>query len=181
MQVENFTSAVLPLWCEKHLILVQRSRSVPSHKGQVAFFGGHRENDESVLECVKREFEEESGVDSSFLKDLEVFGDFKMGPAKTIAIVEGSLDMSAIEFSNRLQTHREWDLCFGVPLTELCLVQNWMVAEKTESEVHFPFYGLHLPPCSQVQIKGELRDQVLWGASAHILLRILESRGLLSQ
>jgi 8-oxo-dGTP diphosphatase len=43
--------------------LMQQRDDIPSilHPGKVGLFGGHREDDESYLECVVREIEEEIG------------------------------------------------------------------------------------------------------------------------
>ena len=70
-------AAVLFLWAydtkskKLNLILTKRSPSMPSHKGQVSFAGGHKEADDLTPEqTAVREAEEELGVDKEAVKIL---------------------------------------------------------------------------------------------------------------
>lgn len=53
-----------------HLVLTERSRDLPTHKGQVSLPGGMREPGESLMEAALREAEEEVGVARASLRVL---------------------------------------------------------------------------------------------------------------
>jgi len=53
------------------VILTQRPQTMPQHPGQIAFPGGKREAEETALEAVLRETEEEIGVTAD---DIQILG-----------------------------------------------------------------------------------------------------------
>lgn len=59
-----------PFQGELHTLLTVRPDTLPHHPGQVAFPGGSRDEDESVLETALREAHEEVGIDPALIQPL---------------------------------------------------------------------------------------------------------------
>jgi 8-oxo-dGTP pyrophosphatase MutT (NUDIX family) len=59
-----------------HLLLTRRTEEVQTHKGQVAFPGGMREKEESLLDTALRETFEEVGIDNGRIEPLGRFHDY---------------------------------------------------------------------------------------------------------
>ena len=59
-----------------HLLLTRRTEEVQTHKGQIAFPGGMREQEESLLDTALRETFEEVGIENSRIEPLGRFHDY---------------------------------------------------------------------------------------------------------
>ncbi len=63
-----WSGAVVFLFVGEYVLFIKRSETMPSHRGQIAFVGGHRQGNETPEETARREFEEETGLDASLIQ-----------------------------------------------------------------------------------------------------------------
>ncbi len=61
---------------EYHMLLTRRTEDVQTHKGQISFPGGMREQKETLLETALRETFEEIGIESGSIEPLGRFHDY---------------------------------------------------------------------------------------------------------
>ena len=155
---------VLEVECEWHVLLTQRSESLVQHKGQVAFPGGARENqDTDLCYTALREMHEEIGVKP---QDVNVFGHLGDMPVITGFLVRpfvGKIPWPyPLEISND-----EVHSVFTIPLQWLADPHNRTLQFRSYAGREFPvvffepYYGYQL-----------------WGASAEMTLALLSALGL---
>jgi len=61
---------------EYHMLLTRRTDGVETHKGQISFPGGMREENETLLETALRETFEEVGIGNGHIEPLGRFHDY---------------------------------------------------------------------------------------------------------
>ena len=120
--VDKWDGAVIILMVEDHIVFIQRSETMPSHKGQIGFMGGHKHQGEiNPIMTAKREFEEESSISSSF---LEVLGlgepvwatrSYQRLIIPVIAEYKGSIE----NFLGKVKSNGEWENMVLAPINYL--------------------------------------------------------------
>lgn len=158
------------------LLLVKRSITMPSHKGQVALIGGHRHKDEAFpLETTKREFLEETSLP---LEHLHIIAKL---PVVYTARDYPILPMLAYYQENEefllrnLATNGEWEIAFTVKLSYLLRDDIWMEANRIGKAQR---QNLLFCPLSERDIhilRGPVTfPLMLWGASARVVESLRE-------
>jgi 8-oxo-dGTP pyrophosphatase MutT (NUDIX family) len=152
-------SVLVPLHArdrEIEFVLVQRSEDLPHHAGQIAFPGGSRDVDEDDLACALREAREEVGLDPSRVRVLGAVEPCITPTGFRIAPFVGRL---LVEPSALRPDPREVARIFTLSLGELTAPGVYRRA--------------HLPDGRPLEA-FVCRDEVVWGATARILRRVLE-------
>lgn len=144
---------------EAWLVLTKRPDHMPTHKGEIAFPGGKREEgDRSLRDTALRELEEEIGVDR---EAVEVIGEMKaFGTVSSrfgIVPFVGVLD----EPTGYVPDPSEVEAILEVPVSELLddgvhREERWGIG-PADHPVHF----------------FELENETVWGATAGILYGFL--------
>jgi 8-oxo-dGTP pyrophosphatase MutT (NUDIX family) len=174
----NYQGAVIFLFAENGIILMKRSQNVPSHRGQMAFFGGHKMPHETdPAQTALREFAEESSVSSDHVNILAYLPPLLTHQNFLIAPVIGELSLPLPEFSQQLKSNGEWDSLFYVPFSYLAKPSNWVHAKMNNTNV------LYCPlPQTELQIlkntnNAQLNNQVhiLWGITAKLIWSFLNT------
>lgn len=149
---------------EYHVLLTKRSRTVAHHKGEVSFPGGTLDPDDDDLLCTAlREGEEEIGVKP---EDVSILGRLDdVSTTSTGFIIATYVGIIPYPYSFEINDDEIADL-FIVPLKGLCR-QYGQQCRKMPSEKSG---GQICPSDSPFRHKG----QVIWGATARILLQFLE-------
>jgi 8-oxo-dGTP pyrophosphatase MutT (NUDIX family) len=149
---------------EWHVLLTQRTNSVASHKGQVAFPGGRADPaDASLTDTALRETEEEIGLPRDRvtvlgrLDELLTVTQYRVTPIVGLIPWPYPFTPSPHEISS----------IFGVPLRWLADPHNRLLAERAP-----PFGG---PPIPVYHFYFGEYD--VWGATARMLLNLLEVVG----
>jgi len=144
----------------EHLVLTQRTETLNSHGGQVAFPGGKIEPDDSGAEqAALRETHEEIGLAAG---DVRVLGQLDQIIASSGYIVTPFVGVVPAAYEFRLNP-REAAALFSVPLRALlsegCLVVEPRLypPERRDPIYHFYYEGWDI-----------------WGATARIILQLLE-------
>lgn len=153
--------------------MIKRSEQMPTHSGQIAFVGGHKQvHERSPWDVAQREFEEETGLERSH---LEYLGDLPLvftAHRQPIIPVMAKLTISTQKFLSEVKSNGEWDEILAYPWRELILEQNWNYAwrhgqDKSAVMFHPIKSGSYLSPD-----KSE-KSHLLWGATASMIWSFL--------
>ncbi len=156
-------SAVLILLINKdnelHVFLTKRTNKVRTHKGQVSFPGGAREeNDKDILETALRETYEETGIKPD---DIEILGEFDEYLSITNYHVSVFVGAIRYPYIYNINTH-EIDDYFEAPISMFC-------DKKYDRLEHYKEDGRELE-VYYYSYKGF----VIWGLTAKILTEFAE-------
>ncbi len=155
-------AVVIPIFKKENHIYVlftKRTEDLPTHKGQISFPGGKKEDtDESLLATALRETNEEIGLSSS---SLEVWGELDQFRTHTSNFLL-SVFLCFIPYPFELTlSKKEVEEILEVPLEELLDEKKWVQKEfKTEKTIHNVwFFDFH--------------NKIIWGATAEIVQHFL--------
>jgi len=140
-----------------NVILTKRNQKLKNHPGQISFPGGVWGGEgESLLDTAFREWEEELGVGVNSLDILGSFGEFN---TFTGYVIVPFVAMYYGDFNFSPNPHE---------VEELVLLD-------LDDFYNKPFYELSHPRLSGKTVYYlELHKDLLWGATAHILVRFLK-------
>lgn len=144
---------------EDHVLLVLRPPDARQHPGQIAFPGGKRDGDESVVGTARRECREEIGVPEAA---IDVLGGLPARESSSGLLVHGVVARIP-PIALRIDP-REVVQVLHVPLRELLDEARWSerpppgtaTGNQPRLSPHFPF-----------------ADQLLWGLTARFLRDLL--------
>lgn len=160
-----WTGAVNFLIVEDKVVFIKRSEMMPTHKGQIAFFGGHKhEDDFTPINTAFREFEEESGVSADSLIFLGLLHPIRTSFKHSIIPVLSRLELTVLEFTSRVKTNGEWTDMYLIGIDELTKLERWCFGNYHSADGHitpivfFPF-----------QDDVTEHSNLLWGATGKIV------------
>lgn len=167
----SWSGAVCFLFVENFVFLIQRSATMPTHAGQVGFVGGHKlDSEESPLETIKREFQEETGILANRLTDLNILEPVKTTMQKVIVPVIAKLNMNKEDFIRNIISNGEWDNAYLVPKSYLFERSNWSRGVMCKGDKDFDIYFCPVPKTISLSKTPVLDDKIiLWGATAKII------------
>lgn len=148
-----------------YVLLTHRSEALVEHRGQVAFPGGAREQqDEDLKSTALREMNEEIGVDPD---DVVVFG--HLGDMSIITGYKVRPFVGQIPWPYDLElSDEEVESAFIVPL-------NWLVDPNHRTVQYRSYAGREFP----VIFFNHFEGHQLWGASAEMMLALLSALDLI--
>jgi len=164
--------AVCCLLVDGHFLFIKRSQDVPSHKGQIAFLGGHREEGEhEPSQVAAREFEEEAGIDRSH---INFQGYLPPVYTKNNAVIIPSVftyDLGIEKLQSELVSNGEWDHSFLVHHHTLANEALWRYGHyHGEAPTPHPVLYRILESTEFQTLYGEHHDHhFLWGATARMV------------
>lgn len=140
------------------VLLTQRSEKLRSHKGQISFPGGRREDsDESAAHAALREAQEEVGIDPARVEVIGYLDDYLTVTRYRVTPVVGILSPQEL----RLDENEVAD-AFEVPLSLL-------VQESSFEKKKFSSNGLNVP-----YFEINHNDRRIWGATAGMLWNLMQ-------
>ncbi len=140
------------------VLLTQRSEKLRSHKGQISFPGGRREDsDETAAHAALREAHEEVGLDPSSVEVIGYLDDYPTVTRYRVTPVVGLLSPQPLRLDER-----EVAEAFEVPLSLL-------VKESSYERKVFSRSGLNV---SFFEVNHEARR--IWGATAGMLFNLMQ-------
>ncbi len=144
------------------VILTRRTDTVNDHKGQVAFPGGAREEqDNSLMETALREAQEEIGI---LPGDVQVIG--QMSPMQTISYYRITPFLGIISHPYHFTAAKdEVARIFFIPLPWIADTQNWSMEW---------FGGLPDGSRRQVIRYNPYDGEILWGISAMFMQTFIQ-------
>lgn len=169
---KDWGGAVLMLIARDHLLFIQRSDSMPTHKGQMGFFGGHKNPGETPIETALREFSEETSLELN----IDVQGILPVvytARMQQILPVLGYVDLDADELVKTAVSNGEWTNCIAAPIEHLVKINNWnygnRFTEDLQGEILFNTLFQH----QVISQKPLEKNALLWGASARMTWNFL--------
>jgi len=172
---ESWEGAVVFLYNQKDVFLIRRSVDVPTHRDQIAFFGGHRNsNEKTPLEVAARELVEESGLDLSIVQFNGCLQKVQTKTGSWIVPVLAFTTLSSEDLLEKVEMNREWSTMMAYPLESLLNLQKWGFAERYVENRRELIYFLHLD-AREIKFKAfDSRDQLLWGVTAKIIKQAID-------
>ena len=149
---------VFELAGEPHFLLTRRTEEVDTHKGQISFPGGMRENDEPLRETALRETLEEVGIESGRIEILGRFHDYLSINDFRVSPFVGLIHPPFKVVPQPAEVAEVLNVPFHVFREPARLRVEKMVRAGRIIDVHFYSYGTH----------------VIWGLTARIIKDFLE-------
>lgn len=144
---------------EPRLVLTRRAEDMSSHRGQVAFPGGHAEpTDRDLIETALREAEEEVALGREHVEVLGMIDDFPTHDGRmTVTPVLG-----LVRSLPQLRPEPgEVARVFHIPVSALQRREGWRVEAVSWRAQRWPVYHF------------DHDGETLWGLSAYITLQVL--------
>lgn len=136
------------------VLLTQRTDSLPSHAGQIAFPGGKiEESDRDPIAAALREAEEEIGLDPRLVEPLGYLDAYRTGTGYRIFPVVALVQPG---FELKLDAREVAD-AFEVPLSFLMDARNHQTHVRSQRGVKRRFYAM------------PFEERYIWGATAGIM------------
>lgn len=143
---------------ELTLLLTQRSEQLRSHKGQISFPGGRREDsDESAAHAALREAQEEVGLDPASVEVIGYLDDYPTVTRYRVTPVVGLLPPPRLKLDKR-----EVAEAFEVPLSLLLREDSYQRKVFSRSGINVPFFEVNHA------------DRRIWGATAGMLYNLMQ-------
>ncbi len=154
-------SVLVPVIRRPHeltVLLTQRSEKLRSHKGQISFPGGRREDsDESAAHAALREAHEEVGLDPASVEVIGYLDDYPTVTRYRVTPVVGMLPPPQLKLDQS-----EVAEAFEVPLSLLLREDSYERKVFSRSGLNVPFF----------EINHEGRR--IWGATAGMLWNLMQ-------
>lgn len=139
---------------------------MPTHSGQMAFIGGHKNQDEiHPWEVAQREFEEETSHSRNDIRLLGFLPAVMTARSRPIIPVMSELLISPEKFIDKAKSNGEWDSIVAYPWSELIKEYNWEFAWRhgtTKSPVMFHT----IRAGTFISLETNKHPHLLWGATA---------------
>jgi len=166
----TWASAALLLTTSDYLILMKRSLEMPTHRGQMAFFAGHKNVDElHPFEVAKREFQEESGITGDVISYEGVLAPVLTTRSHAIIPVIGRLHLELDDFFSKATSNGEWTDLLAVPWKDLENLDNWdwgnLMGSMQRKVLVYPI----MPNTYLHQTGATTQSFMLWGATARMV------------
>ena len=141
-----------------HVVLTRRSEMVSTHRGQISFPGGARdEEDDDLLTTALRETEEEIGLPVGAVAPLGLLGTL---PTYGTEFVVSAYVASIVRPEAWLPSEHEIDEIIELPLDRLIEVRTTEIRERDRMRWRMPVF--------------EVDGHRVWGFTAFILARMLD-------
>lgn len=166
LQDHEWKGAVVFLCNEEHVFFIKRSDKMPTHGGQMAFVGGHKQIDEHDPWIVaQREFEEETSLDRSQLDFVGYLPMVMTARLQPIVPVLCLLKMSTERFFQEVKSNGEWVDVIAYPWKELMQEENWEFAWRNGyAKVPVLFHPIRKD--TFIPLTQDYHTHLLWGATA---------------
>jgi len=157
---------VVFLFNEDYVFFIKRSEKMPTHGGQMAFVGGHKQSGETDPWIVaQREFEEETSLGREHLEFLGYLPIVMTARLQPIVPVLSKLLITTDEFLQSVKSNGEWDDVVVYPWHDLIKEELWEFAwrngfTKTPVLYHPIRSGTFLT------LTKNFKAHLLWGATA---------------
>lgn len=174
--IENWSGAVVVTIIEEMFVLIRRSDTMPTHKGQIGFMGGHKSLTEiDPIDTAMREFEEESGIDRSQLDIQGLLKPVVTSRQRLIIPVVAKSALSKEIFFSKVQSNGEWDNIVMAPIKYLAQSHLWSYGHYCLDQIDksYPVYFASLSQDECFYMNPYRAPCQLWGASAKMILNFL--------
>jgi 8-oxo-dGTP pyrophosphatase MutT (NUDIX family) len=171
---DMWSGAVVCLIAQEHLLIIRRSDTMPSHRSQLGFMGGHKkEGENNPIDVARREFEEESELASNELNCLGLLPAVYTSFDQVVIPVAFEIDRAPQDFLDVIVSNGEWDDAFMVSLKDLADESSWNYAWRHSqfSDGSLLFRPL-LKDCYLAKFDNQ-KDRQFWGATARMVWNLM--------
>lgn len=142
---------------------------MPTHGGQMAFVGGHKQNHESDPWIVaQREFEEETSLSRDQIEFLGYLPIVMTARLQPIVPVLSKLLISTEDFLKQVKSNGEWDDVIVYPWKELSREENWEFAWRN-GFARVPVLYHPIRKGTFLNLTQNYHTHLLWGATASMV------------
>ena len=169
----DWSGAVVFLCTDQGVFFIMRSLDMPTHKGQVGFFGGHKKVGETPLEVAGREFTEETGLPISEIEYLGCLPLVRTSFGKAILPIVCYYAGDPKKVLNNAVSNGEWSDLFTYPWKQLLEEDSWSMGLTRGLTPHpVLFHTLRTPWLASKFSQQE--SYMLWGATAWMVWEMVQ-------
>ena len=147
---------------EYHFLLTRRTEDVQTHKGQISFPGGMREDNEDLAQTALRETFEEVGIEENRIEILGRFHDYLSITRFRVTPFAGFINGPFTTIPQIREVAEILRVPFGVFTDPSRLRIEKNISTNLEPNVYFYSYGAHQ----------------IWGLTARIIKEFIEALNL---
>lgn len=168
--IDQWSGAVCMLVVEESLVFIKRSDSMPSHKGQIGFVGGHKHKGEvDPIATAIRELYEETNIKVDLIDVIGLVEPTYTANKKMVIPVLCHFLGTKEDFFKDLVANEEWDEMILTPVKYLMDQLNWQVAKVCDKKERVIGFCPLRTAGSSVYPKSTAAEFLLWGASAKMV------------
>ena len=175
----KWSGAVNFLFVRDHILLIKRSEQMPTHAGQIAFAGGHKNDSEmDPIETALRELTEETAIDSSTVNTIGILDPVKTSTQSVIIPVVSHIDVDPCELITKLVSNGEWDEALLVPIEYFEDEARWSYALSVNAtgEYKINFCAIQKGYFLSTSSDPDTEMHLLWGATAQMMWNFFKVR-----
>lgn len=163
---ENQTadSVVCLLYKENEIFFIHRSQSMPTHKGDIAFVGGHINHNEKILDAACREFEEELNISKQKIIFKGYLDSVQTSSKNNVFVCCFSVIETKVKFLTSIKSNGEWTEGFFVEYSHFLNKDNWSFSVFRWSDDMRKIYFCKIP----------FKKKNLWGMTASVIYKLFE-------
>ena len=150
---EDYASVAILINSKKEILYIKRSDNLPTHKGDIAFPGGKKEeSDSDIVTTALREVQEELFLNPSTIHPFGV-----LDPVDTVEYKFKVFPIVCESFDKPTKINKdEVQDFYLLDISDLDNLNNWEFRGNYDNDWIFKF-----------------DDQILWGATAHMTRNLL--------
>ncbi|HLW57339.1 MAG TPA: NUDIX domain-containing protein [Bacteriovoracaceae bacterium] len=169
---QEWSGAVVFLCTSREVFFIMRSLDMPTHKGQVGFFGGHKKTGETPFEAALREFREETSLSTEMIEPLGALRPVITSSGKPFVPIVCYFPGDFSDVLNNAKSNGEWSDVFIYPWEQLCEASRWSMG-LSHGLTTFPvlFHTLRRPYLQSKFPHSE--SYQLWGATALMVWQLV--------
>ena len=176
---QSWHGAVVFLVVENSLCLIRRSDTMPTHKGQIGFIGGHKTAAEvDPMTTALREFTEESNLSHDLLEIKGLIHPVMTSKRRMIIPVVAEYKESKNHLLKNIKSNGEWDNLILVPLDILEQDSYWSFATLHAEKKHQMYFFPLMHEFCEYLNTYEKDCYVLWGATAKMIVNFFQKHML---
>lgn len=159
-------SVVCILFKDNDIFFIHRAEDMPTHKGDVAFVGGHKKTGELTMDAARREIEEELSISICKFTFMGYLPTINTSFRSLVSVCCFEILETQEDFLNTVKSNGEWSEAFFVEHTNFLNLNNWSYSELYfHNEVKKVFF-----------CKIPFDRKNLWGMSASIIYKLFENK-----
>ena len=160
------SGVVCLLFKDDEILFIRRSEVMPTHKGDIAFIGGHLNEFETILEGAQREFLEETSISLEDINFLGYLDPVVTSRFKGIHVCCFEILKKKESFLNEVKSNGEWEDIFFISYKRFLNQKNWSFSYLVKGELKRKIYFC--------DINNTKRN--LWGMTASIVFNIFKNK-----
>lgn len=154
------------LFKRDEILFIRRSELMPTHKGDIAFIGGHLNESESILEGAHREFQEETSLSLEHINFLGYLNPVVTSRFKGIHVCCFEILIEKKKFLSEVRSNGEWEDIFFISYKRFLNQKNWSFSYIRKGDIKKKIYFC--------DINNSKRN--LWGMTASIVFNIFKNK-----